>query len=149
MSANDFKLPFSVESLMEEARKRTNGRDDLGDGPFMEPLSLFVESLENEAMLNPIGKWIAQERCLGHIVNRLNYVNDRKRFPDIAKQKIVKPVFIIGFPRTGTTILHDAGSAQSRALDLGGDVSVAAAADRDLPDRSAHRHVRRSFAENG
>ena len=107
MSAEDFKLGFNVESLMEEARKRTNGLDDLGDGPFMQPLSLFVESLENEAMLNPVGKWIAQERCLGHIVNRLNYVNDRKRFPDIAKQKIVKPVFIIGFPRTGTTILHD------------------------------------------
>jgi len=107
MSAEDFKLGFNVDSLMEEARKRTNGLDDLGDGPFMEPLGLFVDSLENEAMLNPVGKWIAQERCLGHIVNRLNYIYDRKRFPDIAKQKIVKPVFIIGFPRTGTTILHD------------------------------------------
>ena len=42
-----------------------------------------------------------------HIVNRLTYVNDRKLHHEIARQKIVKPVFIIGFPRTGTTILHD------------------------------------------
>ena len=40
-------------------------------------------------------------------MNRLNYVNDRKRFPAIAGERIVAPVFIIGFPRTGTTILHD------------------------------------------
>ena len=54
MSAEDFKLGFNVDSLMEEARKRTNGLDDLGDGPFMEPLGLFVDSLENEAMLNQV-----------------------------------------------------------------------------------------------
>ena len=107
MSAEDFKLGFNVDTLLEEARTRTNGLDDFGEGPFLQPLGLFVDSLENEAMLNPIGKWIAKERCLGHIVNRLHYVNDRKRFPDIAKQNIEKPVFIIGFPRTGTTILHD------------------------------------------
>jgi hypothetical protein len=34
-------------------------------------------------------------------------VNDRKQHPTIADERIVKPVFIIGFPRTGTTILHD------------------------------------------
>jgi len=81
--------------------------DDFGAGPFLEPLALFVASLETEAMLTPFGKLVARERCLGHIVNRLHYVNDRKRFPDIAQQKIEKPIFIIGFPRTGTTILHD------------------------------------------
>ena len=44
---------------------------------------------------------------LGHLVNRLLYVNDRAQNPAIAEEKIVQPVFIIGFPRTGTTILHD------------------------------------------
>src|SRR6185503_14067262 len=31
----------------------------------------------------------------------------RKQYPEIAQQKIVKPVFIIGLGRTGSTILHD------------------------------------------
>ena len=50
---------------------------------------------------------IARERVLGHLVNRLLFVRDRARYPAIAQEKIVQPVFIIGLPRTGTTILHD------------------------------------------
>ena len=104
---NDFALSFGVESLLAEARQRTEGLEDLGPGPFLEPLKIFVDALENEAMLNPVGQYIAKERALQHIANRLLYTNDRKRYPAIADEKITKPVFIIGFPRTGTTILHD------------------------------------------
>ncbi len=99
--------PFEVEGILSEAASRTGGLDDLGDGPFVEPLGLFLESLEREARLNDLGRLIARERALLHTVNRLNYVNDRKRFPTIRDERIVAPVFIIGFPRTGTTILHD------------------------------------------
>ena len=104
---NDAKLMFNVESLIKEAGTRTGGLTDFGPGPFHEPLQLFVHSLERDARLNPVGQYIARERALAHIVNRLSYVNDRKRYPDIAQQKIVKPVFIIGLGRTGSTILHD------------------------------------------
>jgi hypothetical protein len=108
MSAERPELdPFTVESFVAEGARRTGGLDDFGDGPFLEPLGLFLDSLENEARLNETGRLIARERALLHIVNRLNYVNDRKLYPEIAGQKIVRPVFIIGFPRTGTTILHD------------------------------------------
>ncbi len=99
--------PFDVDALVAEGARRTGGLTDFGDGPFLKPLGLFVDSLESEARLNEMGRLIARERILLHVVNRLGYVNDRKRFPAIADQRIVKPVFIIGFPRTGTTILHD------------------------------------------
>ncbi len=99
--------PFTVDAIVAEATLRTDGLDDFGDGPFLEPLARFLESLEREARLNDLGRLIARERALLHAVNRLNYVNDRKRFPAIADERIVAPVFIIGFPRTGTTILHD------------------------------------------
>lgn len=104
---NEPKLMFTVESLLAEARTRTGGLEDFGPGPFLEPLGLFVSSLERDARLNPVGQYIARERALAHIVNRLSYVNDRKLYPGIAQQKIVKPVFIIGLGRTGSTILHD------------------------------------------
>ena len=104
---SDSKLTFSVDSLLAEARTRTSGLEDFGPGPFLEPLQLFLSSLENDAQLNPVGQYIARERALAHIVNRLLYVNDRKLYPRIAQEKIVKPVFIIGLVRTGSTILHD------------------------------------------
>jgi hypothetical protein len=109
----DFSLNFSVESLLEDARRRTvsprnpEGLDDFGPGPFLEPLGLFVKSLANDAMLNQAGQYIAKQRALQHTINRLNYVNDRKLYPGIKQEKIVKPVFIIGLGRTGSTILHD------------------------------------------
>ncbi|MDQ1466373.1 MAG: hypothetical protein QOH10_788 [Actinomycetota bacterium] len=109
--------PFDADAILAEAALRTGGLDDLGDGPFLEPLALFLESLEREARLNDLGRLIARERAVGHTVNRLGYVNDRKQFPAIADEQIVAPVFIIGFPRTGTTILHDilAQDPESRA----------------------------------
>jgi hypothetical protein len=103
----DSKLMFSVESLIEESIKRAGGAEDFGPGPFLDPLRLFVSSLEADARLNPIGQFIAGQRALGHMTNRLNYVNDRRLYPQIARQKIVKPIFIIGLGRTGSTILHD------------------------------------------
>lgn len=98
---------FNVDAVVGEAIERAGGADDLGDGPFLEPLALFLESLEGEARLNEVGRLIAKERALLHTVNRLGYVADRNRFPAMTEERIVAPVFIIGFPRTGTTILHD------------------------------------------
>lgn len=93
--------------ILHEASARTGGLDDLGSGPFVEPLELVLGCLRTEADLNELGRLIARERMLLHTVNRLRYVDDRKHDPAIAEQRIEKPVFIIGMPRTGTTILHD------------------------------------------
>ena len=95
------------DALLAEASARTGGLQDFGERQFLEPLAILLHSLEQEAHLTDIGRMIASERVLGHTVNRLRYVNDRKQNPTIADEKIVAPVFIIGFPRTGTTILHD------------------------------------------
>ena len=38
------------------------------EGPFAEPLGLFLDSLESEADLNEIGRLIASERALMHTV---------------------------------------------------------------------------------
>lgn len=113
----DALASLQYESILEEARGRAGGESDFGEGPFLEGLTRFLDSLEGDARLNPIGRMIARERAIQHTTNRLNYVADRKRFPEIAEQKIVKPVFIVGMPRTGSTILHDilAQDPRSRA----------------------------------
>lgn len=99
------------DSILEEATQRADGATDLGGGPgeafFLEGLGRLLDSLEEEARLNGIGRLIARERVLLHATNRLLYVRDRRLHPTIAEEKIVAPVFIIGMPRTGTTILHD------------------------------------------
>ncbi|MCD9624198.1 sulfotransferase family protein [Rhabdothermincola salaria] len=95
--------------ILEEAGRRTGGLTDLGPNGdiYLEGLDRTLDSLRTEADLNELGHMIARERMLLHTANRLGYVDDRKTDPAIATQQIVKPVFIIGMPRTGTTILHD------------------------------------------
>ena len=99
--------PFVVEDLVVAAQERAGGLDDFGSGPFLDPLGRFVDSLNDDARLNDIGRFMAEDRILLHTANRLHYVEDRKQFQDIADVAIERPVFIIGLPRTGTTILHD------------------------------------------
>jgi hypothetical protein len=104
---SEFSLPFTKDSLIEEASKATGGLTDFGPPQFLEGLEIFFDSLNNDARLNQAGHYIAHHRSMQHVTNRLNYINDRKLYSEIAQQKIVKPIFIIGLGRTGSTILHD------------------------------------------
>ena len=56
MSADDFKLPFSVESLMEEARKRTNGRSTKHQVLRGQTVKRFHCSQQRSISLNKIAK---------------------------------------------------------------------------------------------
>jgi hypothetical protein len=107
MTERDAVSLLDVDGVLAAASQRTGGLDDLGEGAFVEPMGRLVDSLAADAGLNDIGRMIANERMTLHTVNRLGYVADRRRNPAIAEQQITKPVFIIGMPRTGTTILHD------------------------------------------
>ncbi|HQV56884.1 MAG TPA: sulfotransferase [Ilumatobacteraceae bacterium] len=100
---------LTTEDVQNEASRRTGGLTELGEDAdtYLEGLERAVRSLRDEAALNDLGRLIASERMIGHTVNRLGYVHDRATDASIATQQIVKPVFIIGMPRTGTTILHD------------------------------------------
>jgi hypothetical protein len=98
---------FDRDVLLAEGQERAGGLTELGPGQFLEGLDCFVDSLNNDARLNDVGRFIAEQRVLLHVKNRLEYVRDRKRYPEIAQVDVVKPVFIVGLPRTGTTILHD------------------------------------------
>jgi sulfotransferase family protein len=98
---------LEVDSLLSEASARSAGRSDLGEGQFRQGLERLVDSLEEEARLTPIGRLIARERILGAAKNRLDYIGDRKLHPEIARERILKPLIVVGMPRTGSTILHD------------------------------------------
>jgi hypothetical protein len=98
---------FDRDELLAKGQARAGGLTELGPGQFVEGLDRFVDSLNRDARLNDVGRFIAEERILLHVNNRLQYVRDRQRYPEIAQVDVVKPVFIVGLPRTGTTILHD------------------------------------------
>jgi hypothetical protein len=116
--------PVSLEerSLLETAYRET-GLEDFGGDEFREPLRLVLQSLETEARLTLLGRLAARRDLLGLLTNRLRLAEDRKRHPGIAEQCITRPFFIIGLPRTGTTLLHhlisqDPASRAPRAWEV-------------------------------
>ena len=66
-----------------------------------------VRGLSQEARLNDIGVEIAALDVVRALKNRLQVVDWRKTHPEIAEEKVERPIFIVGQPRTGTTILFD------------------------------------------
>ncbi len=93
-------------SLLARAVKRT-GLDDFGDDFFRQPLRLLLNAFEEEAALTTLGRMIARADVLRLLENRLRMTDALKRHPEIERGKITRPLFIIGLPRTGTTILHE------------------------------------------
>ena len=91
--------------LIEKA-KRQCGLEDFGDGEFTVPLSRLLEACTREAKLNVIGKMALRSDVVRILSNRLFLARDRKFYPEIAQQKIREPLFIVGLPRSGTTLLH-------------------------------------------
>ena len=86
--------------------KRVTKLDDFGDDDFMLGLDHLLHSYRHEAHLNTIGKVSAHTYLMQLLSNRLKLEEDRKQNAEIAKQKIERPIFIIGLPRSGTTFLH-------------------------------------------
>jgi len=104
--------PLSTARLIEKAKRRCN-LEDFGQPEFFEPLSRLLESCQDEARLNVIGKLALKNDVVRILCNRLLLARDRQLYPEIAKQEIHEPLFIVGLPRSGTTLLHTLLAADS------------------------------------
>jgi hypothetical protein len=89
-----------------ESAKRRSSLDDFGEGDFFEALSRLLESCHDEARLNLIGKIALKTDVLETLCVRLQMERDRQLYPDIRRQEIRDPLFIVGLPRSGTSVLH-------------------------------------------
>lgn len=98
-------LPRDPDVLKNRAREIT-GLSDFGPPLFMEAYRTLHHSLRNEAQLHSAGERMVAETLLNHLCNRLEIEKARKKHPEIAAEKIVRPVVILGLPRTGSTFLQ-------------------------------------------
>jgi hypothetical protein len=99
------KQPLKAELLIAAARRRAR-LDNFGDETFREPLRRLLDCCEREARLNTVGRLALSGDILQLLINRLQIQRDRHNWPLISKEAIVAPLFILGLPRTGTTLLH-------------------------------------------
>ncbi|MGB8329564.1 MAG: sulfotransferase [Polyangiales bacterium] len=98
-------VTLDEKRLLEKAMRKARSSDFGGDD-FREGLRRFLHSAESEADLSLLGRLMVQRYTVDNLANRLRLVDWRKKHPEIANEEIVAPLFIVGLPRTGTTILH-------------------------------------------
>ena len=98
--------PFSLdaEKIIAKARKRSGFS---GSVPKAEDgLRRLVDSILIDGKPNPFGALAVKGLLERLLYGRYRIEQEMAANPWIEKQEIREPVFIIGMPRTGTTILH-------------------------------------------
>jgi hypothetical protein len=99
------RTPLRAVDVIETAKRRC-GLDDFGGGDFFEGLSRLIDSCQREAQLNLVGRIVLRADLIRILSSRLLIQRDRKVYPSIVRQEIREPLFIVGLPRSGTTVLH-------------------------------------------
>ena len=99
-------VPIALDeaSLMRAASKAT-GLSDFGSESFRPGFQKLLESLEKDGRLTLFGRFFAKRQMLELLQHRLTLTEHRKRHPELAEERIVRPLFVLGLPRTGTTQL--------------------------------------------
>jgi len=97
---------FGLDGLKAKALRAT-GLHDFGDHPLDVPLQILLDAFESEARLNMVGRLSVRWDALRLLKNRLLLQEDRRQNPEIARETVKGPIFILGLPRSGTTHLHN------------------------------------------
>jgi len=96
---------LEVGTLKAAARRRA-GLEDFGAWTFDEPLERLMRAYRTEAKLTTLGRVTVRELIVSLLENLLRLEAERVRFPALTERRIQAPLFIVGLPRTGTTLLH-------------------------------------------
>jgi hypothetical protein len=98
--------PLRGEDLVRLAQDQT-GLTDFGDSSFEEPLDILLSDYHRTANLSLFGRLAARWDSLRFLTNLLQLREAERRHPEILRQPIDKPIFITGFPRSGSSFLHN------------------------------------------
>jgi sulfotransferase family protein len=109
------EIELSLSALIAAAQRRC-GLNDFGSEDFETPLQVLLTSLNEEANLNMLGRFLQFERLTELLVNRLRLQQFIARHPEILEEQVRAPLVIAGLPRTGTTMLQRIISVEPNLL---------------------------------
>jgi hypothetical protein len=91
--------------ILDAACRRT-GLNDFGELDVREPLERLVASLERENALTPLGRLLIRHEFVQFAAARLGVVAALKEHPEIRHEPVSRPLFVLGLPRSGSTLLQ-------------------------------------------
>ena len=98
-------FPLQADAIIKKAKKQADFKGELP--PQVETgLHKLVKSIQNEAKTNAFADLALKGLLERTLYGRLRIEQSIQQQPEILQKTIKQPIFIIGMPRTGTTILH-------------------------------------------
>jgi hypothetical protein len=94
---------LDVDSIVASA-EIASGTSGFVDPALRQRVSRMIEALLAGAPFTPDQAIATRRQIVKMLARRLNIARDVARHPEILKEEIVDPIFVIGFPRTGTSI---------------------------------------------
>lgn len=111
----------TVDDLHASAVKAV-GLDDFGsdDDNYREALGVLLDSYRRDADFTEVGSKMSRFFLRNALVARLLSEASWQRYPEHSGVEIVRPIFVTGLPRTGTTALHRllCGDPRHQGLEL-------------------------------
>ncbi|MFG3340048.1 sulfotransferase family protein [Glycomyces sp. NPDC048151] len=77
-----------------------------GEEQFIADLGFHLKCLADEPKLTPFGWQSGLLDAKSRLENRLRIRQRLQEFPEIADEQVTAPVFVVGLPRTATTLAH-------------------------------------------
>lgn len=93
---------MTIDSILSQAQEQT-GLQDLDSDSWREGLGVILELVDDPRMSEG-GLAMVEKRCVDALCNRLRVHAYVTEHPEVLQEKIEKPLFIMGMPRTGTTV---------------------------------------------
>jgi Sulfotransferase family len=94
------------DDVMVEARERA-GLDDFGPEDFREGLAVYCDAVNAEARLSALGTVAVRASVVNSLANRLRVVDWIARHPDVGRERVERPIVVVGMFRAGTTFLSE------------------------------------------
>lgn len=99
------KYEVSPDAMLRQVSRKM-GRD-WQDRSFEEPLRILAQSLNEEADLHPLGSALMVSSSKMFLKNRLLLEHAWRQNPAALSAPVRQPLYVIGLPRTGTTLLYN------------------------------------------
>lgn len=97
-------VPLDPVEMLAAARSST-GLEEIGDALWHETYERRIRAIDSEAGANVIGRLLCRAETLRVLQTRLRLHQAWADNPQILEEPIERPIFVMGPPRTGTTIL--------------------------------------------
>jgi hypothetical protein len=102
-TANIGQHDNDVERLVTAACERA-GLDDFGADGWREGLEVLVASVESAPGATDGGRGYVYGQFVDALWNRLRVVDYLKAHPEVADERVERPLVVLGLPRTGTSL---------------------------------------------